>query len=145
MTWTYGGDPSANDRDAVRFTIQDTETSEQLVSDEEIAYLLSEAGDDVIKASIAACEAISRRFARKASQTTGRVSVNYSERAKVWIDLADKLRTRALVENMSDTPYAGGISQDDVDSVKDDSDRVAPAFTKGMHDNESTYVDAEDN
>jgi hypothetical protein len=31
-------------------------------------------------------------------------------------------------------PYAGGISIGDKDSVEDDSDRVAPAFKRGMHD-----------
>jgi hypothetical protein len=44
MTWTYVG-PATSDRDKVRFLIQDVETTRQLLSDEEIAWLLTEWAD----------------------------------------------------------------------------------------------------
>ncbi len=39
MAWTYGGDPSANARDAIRFLIGDTDTNDQLLNDAEIAWI----------------------------------------------------------------------------------------------------------
>ena len=51
MTWTYGGAPgttsSATRRDAVRLLVGDTDTTDQQVSDEEIAQLQAEFGGSV--------------------------------------------------------------------------------------------------
>jgi hypothetical protein len=41
MTWSYSGNPGASDLDEVRFLIQDTDTNEQLLSNEEINYLIA--------------------------------------------------------------------------------------------------------
>ena len=38
MTWTYSGDPATNARDAIRFLTGDTDTNDQLINDEEIAW-----------------------------------------------------------------------------------------------------------
>lgn len=40
MSWSYSGDPGASTLDLVRFLIQDTDTNDQLLSDEEILYLI---------------------------------------------------------------------------------------------------------
>ena len=37
MAWTYGGDPAANARDAIRFLCGDTDTNDQLLNDAEVA------------------------------------------------------------------------------------------------------------
>ena len=42
MTWTYSGDPATNARDSIRFLVGDTDTNDQLVSDEEIAWTNSQ-------------------------------------------------------------------------------------------------------
>ena len=39
MSWEYQG-PSASDKDEVRFLIGDTDVEDQLLSDEEIQYLV---------------------------------------------------------------------------------------------------------
>ncbi len=44
MSWTYSGDPSASDLDAVRYLVQDTNVRDQLASDEDINYELSLGG-----------------------------------------------------------------------------------------------------
>ena len=41
MTWSYSGDPSASSLDEVRFLVGDTDSTEQLVQNEEIAYAIN--------------------------------------------------------------------------------------------------------
>ena len=55
MTWSYSGNPGASDLDHIRFLIQDTDTTDQLFSNEELTYLFNVADmvdvleDDTIK------------------------------------------------------------------------------------------------
>lgn len=41
MSWTYSGDPSNSDLDETRFTIGDTDTDSQILTDEEVLYLFN--------------------------------------------------------------------------------------------------------
>ena len=44
--WTYSGDPTDSDRDAVRFEVGDTDENDRLLSDGEVTYCLNgRAGD----------------------------------------------------------------------------------------------------
>ena len=127
MTWSYSGDPGASDLDAVRFLIGDTDTSQQQLSNEEITYLLT-AGGTVRAAALAACRSLSAKYSRLVDQSTGSISISYSQLAKQYQALANDIRSGAQV-----APYAGGISKSDMESVASDSDRVG-GFSVGMHD-----------
>jgi hypothetical protein len=139
VTWTYS-DPSANDRDKVRFKLGDTDTSDELISDEEIAYLLTLG--TVQQAAAHGAEAIAARFARKADKTIGDLALKLSQKAEaywklaaaLWEDAGGKLPSLELV------PYAGGISVSDKEAVEEDSDRVEPAFRRdvGFFDTEDS-------
>lgn len=95
MTWTYSGDPSSHDRDKVRFLVGDTDTTDQLVSDEEIAYLLTEAGDPY-RAAHDACMAIAAKFTRKAqSKSVGDLSISYADRAAAFREQAAAILRQA--------------------------------------------------
>ena len=127
MTWTYGGDPSANSRDAVRFLIGDTDTADQQLTDAEIAYLVTAEGG-VSAAAVAAVRALLAKFARLVDKSVGDLSVSYSQRRDQYQALLGELKTRHAMR--SATPFAGGISLAQKDSVEDDSDRVPPAFER---------------
>lgn len=133
MTWTYGGDPSASDRDAVRFEIQDTDPASPLVQDEEIAYALLREGN-VLAAAARCCEALARKFAGKGdvSITSAGDSVkrSYSSMARTYAELATGLRSRATLS--SGAPWHGGGSKARKDALRRDSDRVQPAFARGQ-------------
>lgn len=131
MTWTYSGNPSSSSLDAVRFRIGDTDTEDQLVTDEEIAYLLTEWGN-VPSASIAACEAIAAKFSRLADRQIGNLRISASQKSEQYRQLAATLRRQ---QAMLVIPYAGGISRDDKLTREDDSDRVVPAFSRDMMTN----------
>ena len=127
MTWTYSGDPSANNRDAVRFAVGDTDTADQQLSDEEIAYLLIDAGG-VKSAAIAAIRSLIAKFARAVDKSVGDLSVSYSQRLEHYKTLEKTLRADLGIRRA--TPYAGGISIADKTTDKLDTDRLDPAFFK---------------
>jgi len=129
MTWTYSGDPSANNRDEIRFMVGDTDTNDQLVTDEEIAYAIAEEDNNLLAASRIA-NAIAAQFARRTDTEVGDLRKWYSQRFTQYTELANKLRQRGGL--LSSVPYVGGISIDDKQSAKDDSDRVKPRFSRGQ-------------
>lgn len=131
MTWTYGGDPSANDRDEVRFLLGDTDTTDQLITDEEIAYAITQAATNRGAAALCA-RAVAASFARRADRTVGDLRISYSQQHKQYLELAERLESEAAY---AVTPYAGGISKDDKETQEELEDRVDPAFRIGMQDN----------
>lgn len=127
MTWTYTGDPSDSEKDAVRFLIGDTVSTDPLITDEEIAWLLTERGG-VYPAAIQACETIAAKFARLADTQVDDVRVNLSQRAKGYRELAQTLSSRQAISGAM--PFAGGISQAQKETAEEDTDRVPPFFTR---------------
>ena len=113
MTWTYGGDPASNARDAIRFLIGDTDTNDQLLNDEEIAWVNNQVtGSDT--ATTALYEAAWRSMATNA-------------RAQ-----AEQLKALAMREGNVPTPYAGGLTVSDKDIDRDNSNMVQPSFARGQ-------------
>jgi len=78
MTWTYGGAPgtttSATRRDAVRLLVGDTDTTDQQITDEEIAFGLSQASDDIYNANAPLCRALTAKHARPVAPNAQSVS-----------------------------------------------------------------------
>lgn len=132
MTWTYSSNPSASDLDEVRFLVGDTDTTSQLVTNEEITYAVAEEGDN-LSAAARVAKAIAAKFARKVDRTVGDLRISYSQRQKHYMDLAAELKARSDIGAAA--PYAGGLSIAEKESVRENTDRVRPSFTKGMHDN----------
>ena len=134
MAWTYGGDPSANNRDAVRFLIGDTVTADQKLSDSEIAYLLSAHSDNVFFSAAAACEAIASFYATALSKSVGSTSVSLGEKHSNYLTLAERLRNQ--VRQTPVAIYSGGATEDDKDTYREDDDIIQPFFSREMDDNE---------
>ena len=140
--WTYSGDPSANDRDQVRFLVGDTDTADQQVTDAEIAFALTQHANERLAAALIA-RAIAAKYARRADKSVGDLSISYSQLQEHYAALATDLESRGGL--LAGIPYAGGISKDDAETVEDDTDRVEPMFTIGMHDHpEGVTNNAED-
>jgi hypothetical protein len=78
MTWTYSGNPAANERDAVRFLVADTDSTDPLITDEEIAYLLV-LYTEAPHAAVGAARAIAAKFSRDSDQARGIGDLNLSE------------------------------------------------------------------
>lgn len=131
MTWIYAGDPSANDRDEVRFLVGDTDTTDQLVTDEEIAYAVAEEGNNLLAAAKVA-KAIMAKFARLVDKSVGDLKLSYSQRLTAYKELVDQLTDRGMVS--TGAPFAGGISITDKNNREDETDRVKPTIVRGIHE-----------
>lgn len=142
MTWTYSGDPSASNRDAVRFLIGDTVDTSPLLSDEEIAWLLTQHGN-IYFAAAGAAEVAASGFSNAAgygavkTKTVGSLSISYAEdeaRAKEFRTLSKSLKVRGALSG-GIIAYSGGISKSDKEALLSDTDWDRPWFSRGMHDN----------
>jgi hypothetical protein len=127
MSWTFDATLST-DRDKVRLLIGDTDTNNQQLTDEAIAYLL-EREPRVEFAAARACQVMEARYARYDSDQSGQIIARYRA-------LAIELRKTGQMGVSQ--PYAGGISESDISSVNSDTDRPDNYFKVGMHDNQGT-------
>lgn len=139
MTWTYANDPATFPRDAVRFLIHDTNESDQLLSDEEIAWLLSQNGNNVYKAAVSGAYAVSANFSNQAvTKTVGALSLSYQARSQHYTDLAKSIKNQYLSIGATFAPYAGGISKTDKETQEADTEWDKPAFSRNIHRNVDT-------
>ncbi len=94
MTFTYVG-PATADRDKVRFLIQDTDSTRPYMTDEEIAWLLTE-WPDVYDAAANAADVLAAKFTGKAdySKSVGDLSLNetFSSQSQNFKELAKTIR-----------------------------------------------------
>lgn len=140
MTWTYTA--PTTDRDKIRFLCGDTDTTDQLVTDEEIAYVLT-TRTNLYLAAADVCEAVAAKYSRKADTSNGALSVSASQRSGQYATRAQELRARA---NSLGAPafFAGGQTVSGKDDLSADSDAVQPAFRVGQDDLPGTAADGDD-
>ena len=100
MTWSYSGNPSNSANDKVRFLCGDTDTNNQQVSNEEIAFLLTEWNSNAYLSAAFACDAISGKYSAKAdlSRSVGDLSISsqYGAQARTFMERAASLRALAV-------------------------------------------------
>ena len=130
MTWSYSGDPSASDKDAVRFLVGDTDPEDPLVQDAEIVYAISVGGSPEIAAAVT-CESLAARFAREADVKQGSSSETASQRFSHYQDKANQLRLLATLDAL---PRFGGQYKSEKETFDSDTDAIQPNFRMGMAD-----------
>lgn len=131
MAWSYSGDPSASDKDAVRFLSGDTDSDDPLVSDEEIAYILTQEANHY-EASALVCEALASKFARETSVSGDGFSESGGELSQQYMARAKELRSQAGSKSKP-RPYVGGISHSERRTADTDPDLVPHSFRSDMH------------
>lgn len=134
MTWTYSGDPSDSPRDEVRFLVGDTNTNKQLVSDEEIAFALASTSDSTYGAAALCARAIAGKFSREVNGRFESIWSDDGSKSKQFFDLARRLDIQAKTAGglALGSPYVGGVSRADMESVRANTDRVDSAFMRGQ-------------
>ena len=133
MTWSYDGDPANSDLDAVRREIGDTNTNDQLLSNEEVNFALDQEGDSITAASARCCEWLMREFAKQADKTIGQLNITLSQKSIRYEAMATKLRKKGIKSALA--PYAGGLSETERDIDEADTNLVQPIFTKDIFSN----------
>lgn len=141
-TWTYSGSPSTDLKDRVRFLIRDTDTTNQLISDEEILWALTDRGSNHYAAAATCCRVIGAQAAGANQVTVGDVSESGgpSGTAQEWMDLADTYDRKATSVGSCPSPFLGGSSIDRRATVAADTDRSRPNFWVGQFDNPSVSL-----
>lgn len=149
MTWTYsnspGTDTAAGRRDAVRALVGDTDTNDQQITDEVIAFFLSQSSDDVYSAAALSARSIAGLYARQVDADFEGVSSKYSQLRDNYYELATRLDRQAKKYGAVGlgVPVAGGISISEIDSVEENDDRPDPFFRRRQFRN-PPELDGED-
>lgn len=95
MTWSYSGSPGDSTLDEIRFLIQDTDTDDQLLSNEEITYL-ADAYGDAYSAAVAAVGVLIAKASKvvEESKTVGDLSLSVKSGARLaqWQALMESLK-----------------------------------------------------
>lgn len=125
MTWTYTLPPVAA-LDQVRLLIGDTDTTDQQLQDEEIAYFLSVAGSTA-DAARRAIRALIAKYSRQLNRTVGDLSLSGTrDRIAAYQALLEEIDKQA---QLLAVPTAGGISIAEKEALEADADRPL-AYTR---------------
>jgi hypothetical protein len=136
MSWSY--DPTdlntttASGRlNTVRFLVGDTDTNDQKVQNEEITFSLSQTNDDVNSSASYVARTLASKYASKVTiEVDGQLTARYSDLYNHYKALADKLDYQAKKFGAQLGIVAGGISKVGVGVVRENTDRVKPAFRR---------------
>jgi hypothetical protein len=134
VTWNYV-DPNRNDRDKVRFLIGDTCEDEPQVTDEEIAFALTE--HPVINLAAArVLRAMAAKWSRLVSSKVGDIGIsNAAAVSKSLSDRANELDPGGVTKGgLLALPSFGGLSKAEKQTLDENEDAVQPMFRKGMND-----------
>ena len=138
--WSYDASLST-DKDKIRFLTGLNDTSNQRVSDEEIAGALSIADSNIYEAGAIIASSLSGKYASSQNIKIDGFSIDYSERASHFRDLAASLRNQAkLAGGFFGSAFVGGISISEMDSVKEDDDRNPSRFSMDLDSYPGTSV-----
>lgn len=103
--------------------------SSDIISDNMLERLLEEEGDNLEYSAAKASRVIARNFSLKAKKSLGRVSKDYSQTARLWLDMAKEFEDEA---SSYAKPITTGLTQSGKDIERKDSDRNHPAFDENM-------------
>jgi len=129
MAWTYSGNPTSSDLDAVRFYVGDTDQNDQLLQDAEINFLLSESPRPIAAAARAA-QVICSKMSRLVDEKFETIDNKLSQRATAFQMLAIKLEKQALKTVGMGPPSAGGLLVTEVEEAQRQENRVKPTFKR---------------
>jgi len=142
MAWSYSvadlnTTTSSGRLNSVRLLVGDTDTSDQLVQNEEITFGLAQANDNIYYAAAWVCRTIAAKFSRMVDTTLdGALSAKYSTRAQQYQQLAAQVEAQGKkTSGKSLGAFGGGYSSSAMQVVNQDPDRVKPAFGINQFDN----------
>ena len=135
MSWNYSGNPGDSPRDKVRFLVGDTCEDQQLVSDGEIAWAVSNQPTEGLAAALV-LRALAARFSRLVTAKVGDVSKNCGEMAKAFKVRADELDPSGMTFGAAllVLPKFGGLSISEKKTLDLEGVAVLLMFKKGQDD-----------
>jgi hypothetical protein len=134
VSFSYSGNPATSDTDSVRFLLGDTESSDPLLQNEEIEFLLEQWSGNLYSAAAAGAEQIAAQVTRETPYSGDGVDTNTDILQQKFMLLASQLRMLARRKGYAAAIYAGGIDRSDVEDADADDTAIAGQFGVGMHD-----------
>lgn len=133
--WTYNYSTLATTpKDQIRLIIEDTNSTNQLLQDEEINFYLTMRAS-IYGAAALCCLSLSAQNAGNVSIQAGDTKIAYTDISKAWAAKAQAFAAMAAAGGAG-LPYSGGISVADKQNNEQDPDRVEPQFSIGMFDSD---------
>jgi len=125
--FTYSGDPSTSEKDAVRFLISDTDMDDMMLTDTEIEWLIDQHPGTYMAASYAA-ELAGYKYARVINRQTGTTNLSLGQN-NPFLARAKELRT------LAESNVAPAFANDNAASLIAAYGGIRPPmFWVGMHD-----------
>lgn len=118
MSWSYSGDPTSSKIDECRFLIGDTNINAPIMQDEEIQYIITQAGSNDDKLKYDLFSRAATVFARDIKRSLGPQSEDPTARLSFFKEQMNLYKARTM---------AGGLSLPRHNYPK--------VFRKGMHNN----------
>ncbi len=130
MAFTFNlADLATSEKDQIRVELQDTDVNNQRLQDEEILQAIA-VERNFWSAAARCAEWIARGYLFKADVRLGRsMQVQYTKMSEQYLLMAKSLRQKALGTT---PPFVGGMSVSDKIAYNQDTDIVAPLWTKTM-------------
>ena len=131
MAWSFN-ESLTTDRDKVRLRIGDTDTNDQILSNETIDALLTEHSSDVMLATISCVRAIIAKYAR--NMTRGAIGMTAD--MSVFVAHYQELLSDLIKQNRgnSGVRYASAFSDSRKEAIESDSNFIQPFASVGMTD-----------
>lgn len=131
MSFSYASTNAASSGISwVRMRLADTSSTNYRLENEEIQAYLDTFGNKYLAAASAA-EQVAAYYAGRSDKSVGKLSISQGSGSDRYGVLAKSLRREAALFG---SVFAGGISRDDKTAERQDTDRVAPAFTVDQFD-----------
>ena len=128
---------SGADIDRVRVLCGDPAGDTQVLDDSMISFFLEEYNGNLYRAAADAAAAIAAYYAGQVDVRVGILSSSNSQKTQQFAELATALRQRAEDRALAyAVPFAGGVSMAGKEVAEENTDRVPPAFTRDLHEEE---------
>lgn len=125
--WNYGADLAGNSKDLVRKLVGDTDENRKLISDTEIEYNISVAGEAYEAAYLTALD-IQAWSATHVSKSGG----GYTEQLQKVFEHYGALAQRLLTQAPFALPSSPQLSRAKRETMKENTDLIQPQFGVGM-------------
>ncbi len=130
MTCSYSGDPSDSDKDAVRFLLQDTDCTNNIFEDEEIAFILGEEANIYTAAACLLDTAINKASGSLQSKKVGDLSLTFG--LKETQARVKMLQAKGRVKY--EIPLVPAQDRETKREHRENVDNVPPFITREIHD-----------
>lgn len=132
MTWTYSSTSISTDLAKVRLRIGDTNTKDQLLTDEEINYYLGQKANVDLAAADCIEFGIIPKLSRDVDRSNLGMSATRSQKVQHYMDLAKRLRAQSWT-GAEVTSTAQSLADREANDA--DSDLLQPMFERDRDGN----------